>query len=160
MLEVFNQPGTDLSCERRTESTVATQAFALFNSRQTRDRAIALADALAKEFPNEEDRIRALAQRTWNRPARNKEIKQGRAYLDKMTRYHRENEPAENVYPTEVTRKMFEEMTGEPFEYTEYLDIYQNYQPDLKDVDVAPETRALADLAVVFFNSNEFLYVY
>jgi hypothetical protein len=160
MLEVFNQPGTDLSCERRTESTVATQAFALFNSRQTRDRAIALAVRLAKEFPNEEDRIQALAQQTWNRPARKKEIKQCRAYLEKMAQYHRENEPVGTVYPTEVTRKMFEEMTGEPFEYTEELDIYQDYHPDLKDADVEPETRALADLAVVFFNSNEFLYVY
>ena len=45
-------------------------------------------------------------------------------------------------------------------EYEEELDIYQSYLPDLKDTDVDVETRALADLALVLFNTNEFLYVY
>ena len=55
---------------------------------------------------------------------------------------------------------MFEEMTGEPFEYDEELDVFRKYQADTKDADVSPSTRALADLAVVLFNTNEFLYVY
>jgi len=31
------------------------------------------------------------------------------------------------------------------------------FQPDLKPWDVGPETRAWAELALVLFNSNEFL---
>lgn len=64
------------------------------------------------------------------------------------------------TYPTRIKRKMFEEMTGEPFEYWEDLDIYQDYVPDKKDADVPVSTRALADLALVFFNTNEFIYLY
>jgi len=51
-------------------------------------------------------------------------------------------------------------MTGEPFEYTERLDIYENYTPDLKAWEVGLETRALADLCLVLFNANEFIYIY
>ena len=57
-------------------------------------------------------------------------------------------------------REMVEEMTGLKFYWVEDLDIYQDYVPDLKPWDVNPETRALADLCLVLFNSNEFIYVY
>jgi len=49
MLEVFNRPGPDLSCERRDETTVTPQVFALFNGRTTQQRAIALAARLQQE---------------------------------------------------------------------------------------------------------------
>ena len=51
-------------------------------------------------------------------------------------------------------------MTGEAFEFVERLDVYEDYVPDLKPWDVQAETRALADLCLVLFNSNEFIYVY
>ena len=51
-------------------------------------------------------------------------------------------------------------MTGESFEYVEELDVFRDYQPDTKDADISPSTRALADLAMVLFNTNEFLYVF
>ena len=47
---------------------------------------------------------------------------------------------------------MFEEMTGEAFEFVERLDVYEDYVPDLKSWDVQAETRALADLCLVLFN--------
>ena len=77
-----------------------------------------------------------------------------------MTKYHQENEPVPTAYPKQIKRKMIEEMTGGTFEYTEPLDIYENYTPDLKDMDVSPKERALADFIVVLFNSNAFMYVY
>ena len=55
---------------------------------------------------------------------------------------------------------MFEEMTGEHFEYIEELDIYDAYIPDLQPTDVDEKTRAFADMIAVLFNSNEFVYVY
>ena len=160
ILEVFNQPGTDFSCEERTPSTVATQAFSQFNSQQTRDRALAMAQRLATLYKTQEEQIHQAILQVWNRKARSAEIREAQAYLTKMTEYHQENAPVTVEYPTKVTRHMMEEMTGEPFEYIEELDIYQDYIPDLKDKDVAPEVRAVADLAVVLFNANEFLYVY
>lgn len=159
-MEVFNQPGADLSCENREESTVAPQAFTLFNSEHTRNRAVALADRLRKEYTDREDRIRAAMQLVWNRDAKAAELRQAKNFLVEMTRYHEENPIEPQPYPTKLKREMFEEMTGEAFTYTERLDIYEDYTPDLKDWDVEPTTRALADLAVVLFNSSEFIYVY
>jgi hypothetical protein len=34
------------------------------------------------------------------------------------------------------------------------------YEANLHPSDVAPETRALAGLALALFNSNEFVYIY
>ena len=52
MLEVFNRPGCDISCERRDETTVTPQAFALFNSEFVQHRSLAFAARLAKELSN------------------------------------------------------------------------------------------------------------
>ncbi|MFT5108462.1 MAG: hypothetical protein ACI9UA_004106, partial [Pseudoalteromonas tetraodonis] len=42
----------------------------------------------------------------------------------------------------------------------EILPVFENYERDKKAADVSAETRALADVCVLVFNSNEFLYVY
>lgn len=161
MLEVFNQPSPDLSCERRATSTVTPQVFSLLNSPQIRDRAIALAVRLQQEAPKDApSQIRRAAELLWNRPASDAEIDRSLQYLAEMTNYHQENQAVPVIYPTEVEREMFEEMTGESFSYVEELDIYRDYVPDLKDADVPPQTRALADVVMVLFNTNEFIYVY
>ena len=49
--------------------------------------------------------------------------------------------------------------TTEPFTYTEELEIYKDYIPDLQPDEVDARTRALADLCLVLFNTNEFAYV-
>ena len=160
MLEVFNQPGPDLSCERRTTSAVSPQAFTLFNGKNTRDRAVALAIRLEKESDDLETKIRTAIELAWNRPAAANEIKHSKAYIEEMLKYHTENAPQKEEYPTEIKRNMFEEMTGEAFEYTEQLDVFKDYVPDAKPWDISIETRALADFCLVLFNSNEFVYVY
>ncbi|MCP5550872.1 MAG: hypothetical protein H7A53_08280 [Akkermansiaceae bacterium] len=35
----------------------------------------------------------------------------------------------------------------------------EDYTPDTKASDVSPETRALADVCLLLFNSNEFVYL-
>ncbi len=52
LMEVFNQPTPDLSCERRETSTVTPQVFALFNSDQMQNRAIAFATRLLSPSPS------------------------------------------------------------------------------------------------------------
>jgi hypothetical protein len=57
-------------------------------------------------------------------------------------------------------REAVEENTGEKFKFTEKLHAYHDFVPDLKPSDVDAETRALAEVCLVLFNSNEFAYVY
>src|SRR5262249_52780439 len=56
-LEAFNAPTPDLSCEAREASTVAPQAFALFNGEATRARALALAARVWKEAGTPEEAV-------------------------------------------------------------------------------------------------------
>ena len=159
-MEVFNKPGSDLSCEHRHESTVTPQVFTQFNGKNVRTRALALAHSISNQELSDEENIQIAIQHVLNREAEDKEVQQAKLFLNKMTDYHQEHQPIVNTYPTTVHREMFEEMTGVSFSYEEELDIYQNYVPDIQATDVAPATRALADFVAVLFNSNEFLYVY
>jgi hypothetical protein len=77
-----------------------------------------------------------------------------------MTSYHQSHKPESKVYPTTITRSLVEENTGESFEYEEILPTFKNYKADKKAHEVNHSTRALADLCLVLFNSNEFMYVY
>ncbi|RMG19082.1 MAG: DUF1549 domain-containing protein [Bacteroidetes bacterium] len=160
MLEVFNQPGPDLACERRTASTISPQAFTLLNSSSSYDRALAFALDLQRSHSHIRAQLMAGMMRVWNRPPSKEEMEICLAYLKEMQQYHRQHPPQKMEYPLEVRRKMFEEMTGEPFEYTEKLDIYSNYVPDKKAWEVSPASRALADLCLLWFNANEFIYLY
>lgn len=160
LLDVFNQPTTDLSCEKRSNSTVSPQVFMLFNDKDIRNRGVALANEIANNFEEENSRIKKVYERIFKRLPAKVEIRQGKKYLEKMTEYHHANESPKEAFPTSVEREMFEEMTGKTFTFSEHLEVYENYEADLKPRDVAPETRALADLALVLFNSNEFMYVY
>jgi mono/diheme cytochrome c family protein len=155
MLDVFNRPGSETSCERRDETTVAPQVFALFNGEFAHDRTLALAVAVEKHV----DPIAELYRRCYGRDPTADEIALCREHLARMTAYHREHPPTPTELPTRVRRRMVEEMTGEEFEWDEELDGLVNYQRDLKPWQVGPETRALADLCLVVMNSNEFLYI-
>ena len=77
-----------------------------------------------------------------------------------MEKHHIEHKPDRPEYPTSITRSLVEEATGLPFEYEEILPAFENYQADKKSHEVDPKTRALADLCLVLFNTNEFMYVY
>ena len=81
-------------------------------------------------------------------------------YVTKMQGYHAEHQPKKVNYPKSITRSLVEELTGQPFEYEEILPVFENYVPDKKPADVNANTRALADLCLLLFNSNEFIYVY
>ena len=59
-----------------------------------------------------------------------------------------------------MVREAVEENTGEKFEFTEKLNLYADFVPDLKPGDVDVQTRGLAEVCLVLLNSNEFVYVY
>ncbi|MGE0760961.1 MAG: hypothetical protein AB7O38_28375, partial [Pirellulaceae bacterium] len=62
--------------------------------------------------------------------------------------------------PAEFWREAVEENTGEKFRFRESLEAAAEFVPDLEPADVDVATRALADVCLVLFNTNEFVYVY
>ena len=160
MLEVFDQPSPELSCERRDQSTVTPQVFSLFNGQNSYDRSLALAAKLEKQSNTKEEQVNAAFQLLYGRDANQSELQASLKHLAKMTVHHKQPPPVRVDPPTSVDREMVEEMTGLLFAWTEKLDIFSQYESDLKPWDVEPSTRALADLCLVLFNSNEFVYIY
>lgn len=160
LMEVFDQPNADNSCERRTESTVTPQVFSLFNSRNSYDRALAMAVRLSEEAPDLEAQLVRAFKLTCGRQPDADELRTCRSHIEQMTKQHRSTPAVSQIDPLFIIRQMVEEMTGRTFYWKEELDIYQDYVPDIRPDDVTPEIRALADLCLVLMNSNEFLYVY
>jgi hypothetical protein len=159
MLDVFNRPGSEISCERRDETTVTPQVFALFNGQFTHDRALALAHHIRQQNPAQPDAVAQVFQQVTLRTPSASELQLALEHVREMTDYHAAHPPRKIPLPREVKRSMIEELTGESFTWTEKLDLTENYIQDLKPWDVDPETRALAELCLVLMNSNEFIYL-
>ncbi len=160
LFEVFNQPSYDLSCERRDSSTVTPQVFTLMNSDNSVERSIAMAVRLQEEAGSLEKQVERAFVLALGRPATASERARMSDHLRAMTTYHSRHPPARVEIPRDLDRTVVEEMSGLALHYKEPLDVYDDYTPHAKPWDVGPETRALADLCLVLFNSNEFVYVY
>ena len=160
-LEIMNLPNPNESCESRDSAAVTPQAFTLMNSDVMTDRSIAFALRVQKEKPDDTAQwIRRAVQLAYGRVPTATEQKNLHAYLIEMQAYQKEHEPEAVEYPTQVVRSLVEEFTGEPFEFIEKLNVYENYIPDAKPWTVDADARALADVCLLLLNSNEFLYVY
>tara|TARA_B100001758_G_C18002765_1_gene398912 strand:- start:42 stop:629 length:588 start_codon:yes stop_codon:yes gene_type:complete len=159
-MTTFNQPGFDASCELRDSSNVTPQVFALFNSEESADRALAFAARVLKETKNDESAVRRAFQLAFGRVPDDPEAEDALELWKKATKEQLDRNPKSRVYPTEVTRTANEENTGQTFTFVEKLFEYQDYQPDLQAYQVDARTRGLADLCLVLLNANEFLYVY
>ncbi len=159
-LEVLNQPNPNDSCDFRDSAAVSPQAFTLLNSDVMTDRSIALAlraEREAQSLPGQVDRVFRLAlQREPTAEQRERLC----LYVEQMTEYHQQHPPEPVVYPKTITRSLVEEFSGKPFEYVEWLPVFEDYVPDAKPSAVDARTRALADLCLLIFNTNEFVYVY
>ncbi len=155
MLEVLNRPGTELSCERRDETTIAPQAFALLNSQFSHDRAL----ALARRVEGSPEPVDLAFRLVVGRIPTDAERARCREHRSAMTEHHRRQAPVRADLPAFVRREMIEEFTGDIVRWDEELDLMKAYRRDLQPWDVGPETRALAEVCLVLFNSNEFLYV-
>jgi hypothetical protein len=119
-----------------------------------------LALRIEKEFPDLHSQIKRAVQLVYGRVPSTKEWDRLKKYVQKMTTYHHSSEPLDIEYPSSITRSLVEENTGETFEYHEILPVFEDYQQDRKADEVSAKTRALSDLCLVLFNSNEFMYVY
>ena len=159
MLEVFNRPGSEISCERRDETTITPQAFALFNGQFTHDRAIALAHKIKQETKSKSAAVDRVFQQIVLRTPEPNERDWALKHVNEMQIHHQSQPPHKIPLPSEVKREMIEELTGKSFAWIEKLDLTENYVQDLKPWDVDAETRALAELCLVLMNSNEFIYL-
>lgn len=148
LLEVFNQPASERSCDLRQESIVVPQALALMNGDFTHDRAIAMADRLTKDFDTMRLRITYSYRRLLGRLPRADELRECAKYVAAQTQHHKTH-PAPRV---DVWKLVAQSSPYDP-------DYAKTYEPDLQAADVSAETRALADLCLALFNTSEFLYL-
>jgi mono/diheme cytochrome c family protein len=159
LLEVFNAPAPDFSCECREASTVTPQVFSLFNGRATHARAVALADRVLRETTGDEAAIARLFALVLSRPPSEREQADCLAHWHETLPLVRDAPPRPSP-PLEVRRDAVEENTGESFSFQERLHAYAEFVPDLQPADVDARTRALADVCLVLLNTNEFAYVH
>lgn len=159
-MEVMNLPNPNDSCELRDSSAVSPQAFTMINSDVMSDRSIALATRVQKESKKLSGQVGRAFRLVFGRKPTNEERRSMREYVEEMVEYHNSVKPDPTVYPTKVTRSLVEEFSGDTFEFEEWLPVFENYTPDAKPATVSAETRALADMCLLLFNTNEFIYVY
>jgi hypothetical protein len=160
MFEVFNAPATDFSCERRDASTVTPQVFALFNSRDSGQRSIAFAARLLKETQSDGQAIQRCFELGFGRLPTSAEVNLCRSHWRDMEKIESAQTAVRYSPPTQVRRDAVEENTGEKFSFVEKMHANEKFVPDLQAADVDVHTRALADVCLAIFNSNEFVYVY
>jgi hypothetical protein len=155
-LDVFNGASLNESTEKRGATTVPTQVFALFNSAFVHDMALAFAARVEKAGG---DPIETAYRYALNRAPRDAEKTQVRGFLAKMTAEYRDAPAPPRPDRKPLVRSITSELTGNEVKVEEDVDPVA-YEENLQAADVRPQTRALADLALVLFNSNEFAYVY
>jgi hypothetical protein len=158
-LDVFNGASLNESTEKRSATTVPTQVFALFNSQFVHDMALAFAMRMEKAGPDLNARIAAGFQDAFLRPPRAAEKQELAAYLRRMIDLHRHETAPAPKQRKALVRSITSELTGNEVKVEEDVDPV-TYEENLQPGEVSPEVRALADLALVLFNSNEFAYVY
>jgi hypothetical protein len=158
-LETFNQPGPDDSCELRQTSTVAPQALTLLNAEEVQDRALAFAARLLKERKKEPAVIRRAFELALGRSASPDEVTACVERWKLATETEQEKTPTPKTYSKKIKRTVMAEKTGEPYDFWEFLPVYETYQPDLQRNEVDARTRGLAHVCLVLFNLNEFSYL-
>lgn len=160
MLEVFNSPSPDFSCEQREASTVTPQVFSLFNGKNTHARALALADRARRETNNDHEAIKRCFQLTLAREPTEQEVAEFLQHWRQTEDSLPKRKPTQTPPPLEVVREAVEENTGETFTFSEKLYSNIDYIADLQLADVDRHTWALSDACLVILNCNEFIYVY
>lgn len=157
--DLFNQPNPNESCEFREAAAVTPQVFTLLNSDLMTDRSIAMALRLQAEKDSVKEQLQRAFDLILLREASPEEMQRILQYVQDMTAYHQGVDPSPADYPSRITRSLVEEFSGQTFEYEEILPVFDSYQSDNKPADVSAETRALADVCLLLFNTNEFMYV-
>ena len=157
LLEVFNAPSLDMSCERRDTATIPTQAFTLFNGQFVHDMALALAAKLDKQPPRAQ--VRAAFERVLGRLPDAAEEKTTLAALAQLTKQHLATPAPQRPEPKPIVHTITSELTGAQHRFVHQEDPAA-YEHNLHPSQTTPAVRALGDVVLALLNTNEFAYVY
>lgn len=96
LFDVFDQPSMNVTCERRTTTTVPTQALTLLNNRLILEQAALFAERVQREAgPDAEAQIDRAWRIALSRPPSQEEVEGNLAFLARQRDYHaREADPA------------------------------------------------------------------
>ncbi|MEE2642006.1 MAG: PSD1 and planctomycete cytochrome C domain-containing protein [Planctomycetota bacterium] len=158
-MELFNQPGSEKSCELRDQSMVSPQALTLLNGGESNERAIALAVRVSGEAATAAEAIRRLYQLAYARLPEPSELENALSAWDRFTEIEKHIRYQADTFPRRVTRVANEENTGEEFSFTEELVEYEDYVADRQPHEVDAKIRGLANICLGILNSNEFLFI-
>jgi hypothetical protein len=89
LLEAYDKPDTNLSCSRRTQSTIAPQALHLLNSEFVRDCASRFAEQVIASAQTPQHRITIAYQTALSRQPTSPEIAAAEAFVGDRTNEHR-----------------------------------------------------------------------
>ena len=159
MIEAFNGANPDLTCERRESSTVPTQAFTLLNGEQSHDMALIMAHRVESEANSPAQRIARAFELAYGRLPADDELALALDHYAKMRAHHAARPAKPRGEDPTIVATITSELTGEKYQFAQPR-LKVDYEHNPHPSEAAPETRALADIALALFNSNEFVYVY
>jgi hypothetical protein len=109
---------------------VVSQSFALLNSENTRNRALALAKRLEEAGGTLDAKIARVFLLTYGRAPSGAETALCREHVRKMLEHHRTHIPVRHEPPSVVRRKVIQEETGLEIAWDEPLDVLPHYYRD------------------------------
>ena len=158
LLEVFNSPSPDFSCESREASTVTPQVFALFNGQNSHARALSLALAVIDSTADDRAALTECFRRLYGRTPSTEELRLCQQHWQQLETIL-DDEAFVSEMPKKVVREAVEENTGERFSFEETLYANADFVPNHDPSKMTRHARALADVCLTLINSNEFVYV-
>lgn len=160
MMETFDAPTPDFSCERRNESIVTPQVFHLINSQNSHDRAVMIALRATRESTTHRAAIINVFQYMLRRNPSPDELQTCLAIWDRFTSEANADNFAQKQPPESVLRIAVEENTGEKFQFTERLHAASDFIPDYTASQLDRRIYGLSRVCLAILNSSEFSHVY
>jgi hypothetical protein len=121
--------------------------------------ALAAAAKFEKQGTTARAQIASAFRGVYGRAATDKEIDVTVKHYEKMLAHHRRVKPPQPAEPAPVVHMITSELTGERHEFIQQPDVVE-HEKNLHPSQVGPSTRALGDVVLALFNSNEFVYIY
>ena len=137
----------------------------MFNAEEVQDRSLALAARLLKNengssSPDKDSVIVSRAfESALGRTPNADELKACLDHWAKATQEETGKQYESKTIASRIKRTVMAEKTGEPYDFIEVMPAYENYVPDLQPGQTDARTRGLAQVCLVIFNSNEFVYI-
>jgi len=131
----------------------------MINSVEMQERAIAFAAQLLKTKRTDDATIRQAFLQALGRPASTAEAHACVKHWHVAMIAESKKSYKLRRTPNSVERTVMAEKTGQPYKFIEIMPAFDNYVSDLQPANVNARTRGLAQVCLVLFNLNEFIYL-